>query len=293
MTPNRTTHQTRKRCTNIAKQNARIQTGSVCRSQGHWPADIRTLYHHTGRLIVTPSYRNNETYTAQRIGNETSSQLKPCFQIAHQQRGDLLVAVNEDGTAFVCKQTRRKVNAIAKGKENTHWRAHENAIFDVIWTDDDRHVVTASGDLSVAGWDVETHQRLFCFRDHHMSVKCVRQLPESMFLFASCSRDGTIAINDTRCASRVSWSDSTHVRPRLVSHPANDLLSYRRSKSRRRDRVGKQARSHSLPRRSVTCLEFRHCGGPSYQLITAGATDRYINVTIYILRVCGIVLCVM
>nr|CCA25991.1 conserved hypothetical protein [Albugo laibachii Nc14] len=270
MRANSDTHQTRRRYTNIASQAARIQTGNSHPSQAHWKADFRIPYHHVGRMMLAQSYRNSESSTIQFDINQTSLQPKPCFQIAHQQRGDMLIAVDEDGNALLCKQSRYKTNGMAQ--HNTHWKAHENAIFDVIWTSDDRHVVTASGDLSVAGWDVETQQRLFCFRDHQMSVKCVRQVPDSRFLFASCSRDGTIAINDTRCASLGTGLHDTQFRSRIIAHPAKVPFSNRTSRNNRGVSVGKTA-SQSLPRRSVTCLEFRHCGGESYQLITAGATD--------------------
>ncbi|GLE06017.1 hypothetical protein PINS_up015228 [Pythium insidiosum] len=82
------------------------------------------------------------------------------------------------------------------------WRAHENAIFDVVWTADDARVVTAAGDLQVCGWDVETQAKAFSLTSHSMSVKCVRQHPTSDWLFASGARDGHVMLWDIRAAAR-------------------------------------------------------------------------------------------
>ena len=54
------------------------------------------------------------------------------------------------------------------------WLAHKNAIFDLDWVPGKNQLVTASGDQTVALWDVETEQSLRVFRGHSSSVKTVR-----------------------------------------------------------------------------------------------------------------------
>lgn len=64
-------------------------------------------------------------------------------------------------------------------KPRISWSAHKNAIFDVIWSLDDEHLVSASGDLNAAVWDIETQKLLCVFAGHSASVKCVSAHPQS------------------------------------------------------------------------------------------------------------------
>ena len=53
------------------------------------------------------------------------------------------------------------------------WQAHSNAIFDVDWMDGEDKIVTASGDQTVALWDINTGDRMCTFRGHTSSVRSV------------------------------------------------------------------------------------------------------------------------
>lgn len=159
------------------------------------------------------------------------------------------------------------------GEAHTKWVAHQNAIFDVVWSYDDLQIVTAAGDLQLCGWDVETQQLRFSFLGHRMSVKCVRQVPHSDFLFASGSRDGNVMLWDTRRsgAKSVGTLQNCHeaVGPSSSSgsFPAGSPSFTSPAGSRKRRKVV------STPR-SVTCVDFAANG---FELVTGGAVDGYVS----------------
>eukprot|EP00250_Pteridium_aquilinum_P025937 c31928_g1_i1 orf=3-488(-) len=51
------------------------------------------------------------------------------------------------------------------------WLAHSNAVFDICWVQDDRHMLTASGDQTVRLWDIEARAGLGVMKGHSGSVK--------------------------------------------------------------------------------------------------------------------------
>ncbi|KAJ0399882.1 hypothetical protein ATCC90586_006497 [Pythium insidiosum] len=207
-----------------------------------------------------------------------AAQPVPAFQLAFAHRSGRLVAVDEDGTVSVVDTDRRVTEAPSRRAvyEQAHlqWRAHENAIFDVVWTADDSRVVTAAGDLQVCGWDVETQAKAFTLTGHSMSVKCVRQHPSSDWLFATGARDGHVMLWDIRAAHDKPVGQLSHVHAvdanggsasssAASSSSSATFLSPVGSRKRRRTTV------HATPR-SVTCVEFT---GSGHEIITAGAVD--------------------
>jgi len=78
-------------------------------------------------------------------------------------------------------------------------QAHYNAIFDMDFIHENpNHLITASGDLSCALWDIEKLSAIQYFVGHKKSVRVVKNLPEFPNIFASGSRDGLILLYDTR-----------------------------------------------------------------------------------------------
>jgi len=67
------------------------------------------------------------------------------------------------------------------------WRAHQNAIFDFTWSENDSKVVTASGDQSLVVWDVATGLAVSSFArtkpgactGHAGSIKAVDACPSA------------------------------------------------------------------------------------------------------------------
>lgn len=58
------------------------------------------------------------------------------------------------------------------------WTAHDNAIFDVCWSNDDASILTAGGDQTVKLWDIETRSLKHLFASHTCSVKSINANPE-------------------------------------------------------------------------------------------------------------------
>lgn len=160
------------------------------------------------------------------------------------------------------------LNAVLVESVQRKWVAHRNAVFDVIWSHDDRQLLTASGDLFVSGWDVESQRSVFKLRGHQMSVKCVRQVPHQKHLFASGARDGNVLIWDTRTDGKpVASLMNVHGAPEHAN--AHSSVFAPPSSAQKRRRLS----AASSPR-SVTCIEF---GANGHELVTAGALDSVVK----------------
>lgn len=99
-----------------------------------------------------------------------------------------LAVANEDG--YVNLVDTRKLKDIAS------WMAHENAVFDIQASPDQKSLFTASGDATIRKWDVETKQENLRFTPHYSSIKSISVYDDHTI--ASGSRDGTIKIHDIR-----------------------------------------------------------------------------------------------
>ncbi|TYZ64049.1 hypothetical protein PybrP1_011907 [[Pythium] brassicae (nom. inval.)] len=149
------------------------------------------------------------------------------------------------------------------------WLAHHNAVFDVIWTFDDTQIVTASGDLLVCGWDVESQRAAFKLHGHQMSVKSVRQVPDHAYLFGSGARDGHVLLWDTRVSGKpVASLLNVHAAPESAAG-GNPAAFASPPGARKRKKT-----SVSSSPRSVTCIEF---GAHGHEIVTAGAVDSVVK----------------
>ncbi|CAG8508472.1 13774_t:CDS:1 [Funneliformis caledonium] len=110
--------------------------------------------------------------------------------------GKLLAAADEEGmVGFI---DARYDNTVELQRVRTEFRAHDNAVFDVMWSHDDCSMVTASGDQTAKLWDVESQQCKATFGGHTCSIKSVNFNPLNPNLWVTSSRDGNIFIWDTR-----------------------------------------------------------------------------------------------
>ncbi|KZS97548.1 WD40 repeat-like protein [Sistotremastrum niveocremeum HHB9708] len=80
----------------------------------------------------------------------------------------------------------------------TRFAPHENAIFDVKWSPDDRYLATASGDSSIRITSVVTQKPLYHLAGHKSTVKFAAWDPNNPDLLSSGGRDGTICLWDIR-----------------------------------------------------------------------------------------------
>jgi len=94
-----------------------------------------------------------------------------------------------------------KANVLQAFKDVFHsFRVHTNAIIDMVFTEDDRVLATASGDQSARIVDMTTQTTISILGNHTASLKQVRFQPgdNSHSVIATSSRDGSIQIWDLR-----------------------------------------------------------------------------------------------
>ncbi|OQR91877.1 hypothetical protein ACHHYP_04259 [Achlya hypogyna] len=206
-------------------------------------------------------------------------QAVPPFHIAFSEEkmdGSLLAVADEEGCLSFYNTRDARPRLPPQHQPHDHAppiariAAHENAIFDMIWCNQDAYIATASGDQQIGIWDVETGAHVYHLSGHSMSVKCIRQHPMHPSVFASGSRDGNVFLWDARLPP-----------PPLVAGPPVPRLLRPFTGCARchdyevpTDRRKKRRVSVPNTQRSVTCIEFT---GDGTQMISAGAVDGHVK----------------
>ncbi|KPI39197.1 Cell division cycle protein cdt2 [Cyphellophora attinorum] len=101
-------------------------------------------------------------------------------------------------------------------------KPHDNAIMDLEFSQDDHYLATASGDQTCQIIDVPAQKSIWTLSSHSCSVKKVQFQPDNPNILASCARDGTINIWDTR------QNPSSTMPPRQVTGPLTDTMTAQR-----------------------------------------------------------------
>nr|GMC97321.1 denticleless protein homolog A-like [Ipomoea batatas] len=116
-----------------------------------------------------------------------------------------IVALADEGGYVSLYNTRSKFLSSSTYQENaenamiSEWIAHDSAIFDICWIQEDSNIVTASGDQSIKVWDVKEQKCLRALMGHTGSVKSICVHPTNHNVIVSGSRDGSFALWDLRC----------------------------------------------------------------------------------------------
>jgi WD40 repeat protein len=177
---------------------------------------------------------------------------------------------------------------IAEGFSKAYltFKPHDNAIMDLDFADDDRLLVTGSGDQTCRVIDMITQQTVHTLSGHSSSIKRVHFQPQSKNnIVVSCSRDGSVNIWDLRTRNvdrpaqrlcRASFMGSEDPLSGF-SMPAVSLRDRIREAHSDGDRSRKAAapKSRSAPRRdevSVTSLVFLGAGR-EHLLATSSEAD--------------------
>ncbi|RWS14027.1 denticleless protein-like protein [Dinothrombium tinctorium] len=174
--------------------------------------------------ILLDKYKLNNIYSFEDQFNDVSSPL------SLSTNSESLAVVTEYGNiSLLTKKELKKVQI---------WQGHNNAIFDVKWRINyDNHILTASGDQSVALWDIFTYKKIFQVEGaHKSSIKSISFGDENKFV--SGARDGIIKIWDIR---------SPNVNEITSIVDAHKSSYVKRSNSKH---------SRSNPLNSVTCVLF-------------------------------------
>jgi len=173
------------------------------------------------------------------------------------------------------------------------FRVHTNAIIDMVFSEDDSLLATASGDQTARVVDMATQTTFSVLAHHSASLKQVRFMPGSNSILATSSRDGGVKIWDLRCkgddgprhhfyAHVPNGPITTHAAARQPSwgRPINSIVDAHRYSSY--SRLGRTDPSNDLPSRgeapgrtgdmSVTAIQFLP-QGQEHLLLTASEGD--------------------
>jgi WD40 repeat protein len=186
--------------------------------------------------------------------------------------GHALAAGDEEGIVTVL-DTRRNLRDQMRAPAHPRFTAHDNAIFDIVWLNEDRSIATASGDATVRVFDVETSTRRALLRGHAGSAKCVRPHPDHPHVLITAARDGHILGFDLRTPAVVESFQDPHHSPILkIAHPHTRSVRYSLTQSVGRKRRRVQVDGPCTSRvGSVTSLAFSPLNHA--YLFSAGASD--------------------
>lgn len=117
--------------------------------------------------------------------------IAPSYSVKYSNSNpELFAACDESGEVYLVK-----IGELAEITSQLH--AHNNSIFHVGWSCDDKYLLTGSGDQTAGVWDM-TRLTGSVLAKHTGSVKCIKNSPVSGYVYATASRDGKIYIWDLR-----------------------------------------------------------------------------------------------
>ncbi|CAJ0914149.1 11688_t:CDS:2 [Entrophospora sp. SA101] len=146
--------------------------------------------------------------------------------VAHEKK--YLAVADEEGTVGLIDT--RYDNTVETERIRIEFRAHDNAIFDIMWSHDDKSLVTASGDQTARLWDVESQQPKAILCGHTCSIKSISYSTLNPCLWSTASRDGNIFIWDIRTVGLQNFGAMLY-NPAMSIQFAHSLESHRRRKS--------------------------------------------------------------
>ncbi|XP_061174054.1 denticleless protein homolog [Saccostrea echinata] len=195
-------------------------------------------------------------HTDEYLGEDDGALVPPlaCEFCKVKSRGHILAVVDENG--FIVIYNTRKTGQTAIVDD---WQAHNNAVFDMTWVENEEKILTASGDQTVVLWDVEKQEKIDTFRGHTSSVRSVCAQLGSSAVFATGSRDGHIMIWDARCNKK-----DGHISPVNIIRNAHSVSLQSGCKSRYK-KLGPSRDSQM----SVTAVLFQ----TDTNLFSAGTAD--------------------
>ena len=138
---------------------------------------------------------------------------------------------------------------------------HENGIFDLQWSSDDRSLATCSGDHTARITDVTAGKTLHILRGHTSTVKTVTWDPQHVSLLCTGGRDGGIRVWDLRIAGSTTRG--------LASHSPVTVIDGAHGEDKRTNKGGRRKLAPTA--RTVTSLVYAE--GRSERLISSGSFD--------------------
>ena len=170
--------------------------------------------------------------------------LRPVFEIQTQAASYSLKYSNWDPCLLSASDESGEIYVISLSERpeiSGQLHAHNNSIFHVGWSGDDKYLLTGSGDQTAGVWDLQRFSGSLLVK-HTGSVKCIKNSPVSASVYATASRDGKIYIWDLRTYGAGSDRNS-------VFEPVAEITKRSEVKERKRKEPA-----------SFTGLEYLHWG---------------------------------
>ncbi|TKA78615.1 hypothetical protein B0A49_02101 [Cryomyces minteri] len=105
-------------------------------------------------------------------------------------------------------------------------QGHKGAILDLHWSRDSRVIFSASADMMLASWDLETGQRIRRHIGHEETINCMDLSKRGEELLVSGSDDGYIGIWDPRQKHAIDFIESEFpITAIALSEAGNDLFT--------------------------------------------------------------------
>ncbi|GAA6000019.1 hypothetical protein JCM10207_006015 [Rhodosporidiobolus poonsookiae] len=152
-----------------------------------------------------------------------------------------------------------------RGPTRHSFQAHENAVFDLSWRDDDELLATASGDQTARLFDVRTQTCVGILSGHTCTVKSVTWDPHNPNLLSTASRDGSIRIWDRRVQHKYGAGADSELGIASVNHIKN---AHGPGK-------GKTTKSRSTTRSVTSVAYLKH---QDNLLVSSGSADSIVKV---------------
>ncbi|KAF9534901.1 WD40-repeat-containing domain protein [Crepidotus variabilis] len=174
---------------------------------------------HPSTLPILQSFvsaHKSDVFRCQSVGEDTY--LTPPYTCSYShgsKKGGkpLLAVATEQGTVHIFDTSKR--NDWDPEPQRVTLQSHQNGVFDIAWSSDDRSIATCSGDQSTRFTDLETGGITNVLRGHTSTVKCMAWDHTNPSLLGTGGRDGAICLWDLRIAES-HQSDETEI---MVSRP--------------------------------------------------------------------------
>lgn len=103
---------------------------------------------------------------------------------------------------------------------------HKGAVLDLQWSRDSRNIFSASADMTIASWDLETGSRIRRHEGHEELINCLDVARRGQELLISGSDDGSIGIWDPRQKAAVNYVETEFpITAVVLAEAGNQLYS--------------------------------------------------------------------
>ncbi|KAI0772644.1 WD40-repeat-containing domain protein [Irpex lacteus] len=244
-----------RRLTTFDIMNARMGAG---------PSRMSRLPSYSTRPILESFVSSNSSDVFKLHSVNNASYMSPPYACSYSHsskrgEGSLLAVTTEEGVVHILDTSERQEWEVEPQRSTS--QPHQNGVFDVQWSRDDRQLATVSADRSLCISEVSEAEVIPTIRlTHHTStVKCVTWDPtRDGDVLCSGGRDGMICVWDLRVGTGVAGAG---VKPVMVIPKSHDT-------EKKATRKGKLT---APPARGVTSLLFSE--HDQYSLVSSGSYD--------------------